>query len=179
MSTRSRGGPSSDFRRDSRGQTVLDYSIGVGLFLIALVFVLGTVPGMFAPFTTGADAQISDRVADTLVSDQLGDPGTPYVLDAGCTWAFFEQMQNGTDADAYCRFDTTVDDPEPLFGLDGTTSLNVSISQLDGEVATLSVGGDVRTLQAGEPVPKTASVTTARRNVHLDGRTYRLEVDVW
>lgn len=165
---------------DRRGQTVLDYGIGVGLFLVALVVVLGTIPGMFAPFTTGADAQIGDRVAASLAGDILGDPANPYVLDAACTAAFFEQLNDDSyTAPTTCRFNTTVHDPEEMFGLGSTTSVNVSISDLDGNPASLTVDGGSRTLQAGDPIPTSASVTTARRNVHLDGQTYQLEVDVW
>ena len=146
---------------------------------MALVVVLGTIPGMFTPFTTGADAQIGGRVADSLAADVLGDPATPYVLDAECTWEFFDQMQNDDPAPTACRFDTTVHDPEVMFGLSSTTSINVTISDLDGNPVSLTVDGASRTLQAGDPIPTSASVTTARRNVHLAGQTYRMEVDVW
>ena len=179
MTGAGRGGSTGRLGGDRRGQTVLDYAIGVGLFFVALVAVLGIIPGMFAPFTTGADAQIGDRVADSLASDVLGDPATPYVLDVECTWHFFEQLQTGTDAPTACRFDTTVDDPEAMFGLDSTKSLHITISDFDGNVASLEVDGDSRSLEAGDSIPTSASVTTARRNVHLDGQTYRLEVDVW
>lgn len=180
MSSVQRKGSTGRLRDDRRGQTVLDYGIGVGLFLVAVVVVLGTIPGMFAPFTTGADAQIGDRVADSLAADVLGDPANPYVLDAECTWEFFDQMDSGENAPTSCRFDTTVDDLESMFGLGGTTSIHVSISDFDRNVASLQVDGQgTVTLEAGDPIPTSASVTTARRTVHLEGQTYQLEVDVW
>lgn len=171
--------PACEFTTDERGQTVLDYAMAVGLFFVALVFVLGVVPGMFDPFTAGTDTGVGDRVASSLAVDQLGDPTDPYVLNRTCTWSFFDQMQTGTDAPSTCRFDTSVDDPVTLFGLDDSTSLNVSITDFDETPVVLTDGGPARTLQAGDPLPTKSSVTTARRNVHLAGQTYRLEVHVW
>jgi hypothetical protein len=167
------------FRADDRAQTVLDFGMGVGLFLVAIVFVLGVVPGMFDPFTAGTDTGVGDRVASSLAGDVLGDPASPSVLDEECTWAFFDQMQTGTDASTNCRFDTTADDPEAVFGVGNTTSLNVSITDFEGTPVVFSVGGSDRTLSAGDPLPTRSSVTTARRSVHLAGNTYRLEVNVW
>lgn len=170
---------SAGYAGDDRGQTVLDYAIGVGLFFVALVFVLGTIPGMFTPFAAGTDAQVGDRVATSLASDRLGDPSTPYLLDTECTWEFFDQMRTGDDAPATCRYDTTVDSLQPLFGLDAGTGINVSVTTLDGTTATLANGGPALTLAAGDAIPSGVSVTTARRNVRLEGATYRLEVHVW
>lgn len=174
-------GSAGRLRDDRRGQTVLDYGIGVGLFLVALVVVLGTIPGMFSPFTTGADAQIGDRVADSLAGDVLGDPANPYVLDATCTAAFFEHVNDDSyTAPTSCRFDTSVTSLEAMFGLGGTTSIHVTILDFDRNAATLPLDGQgTITLEAGDPIPTSASVTTARRTVHLDGQTYQLEVDVW
>lgn len=179
MSPRPRRDSSSALRSDERGQTVLDYAMGVGLFFVALVFVFGIVPGMFDPFTVGSDTGVGDRVASSLSVDQLGDPAEPYVLNEECTWEFFDQMQTGDDAPASCRFDTTVDGPAAMYGLDSSTSLNVTITDFDDTPVVLSGAGGDRTLRAGEPLPTTSSITTARRNVHLAGRTYRLEVNVW
>lgn len=166
-------------RDDDRAQTVLDYGMAVGLFFVALVFVLGVVPGMFDPFTAGSDTGIGDRVATSLAADHLGDPAEPYVLDEECTWEFFDQLNGGDSAPTHCRYDTDAADLESLFGVGSTTSLNVTVTDFSGDTVVFTYGDQSRTLTAGDPLPARSSVTTARRTVHLDGETYRLGVSVW
>ncbi|MFB6219985.1 MAG: hypothetical protein ABEH90_00980, partial [Halolamina sp.] len=161
---------------DDRGQTILDYGIAVGIFFVALVFVLGTIPGMFAPFTGGSgDTQVADRIATSLAVDTLGAADTPYVLNATCTEAFFTQVTGGAAAPTTCDFDTTETDLNGVFALDSTVDIRVEIETLDGSAATL----DGTTLEAGDSLPDRMTVTTARRTVGIDGQTYTLEVHVW
>jgi hypothetical protein len=165
-----------DLRVDDRGQTVLDYGIAVGIFFVALVFVLGAIPGMFAPFEgSSGDTQIADRIGSSLAVDTLGDPETPHVLNETCTEGFFTQLSGGADAADTCRFDTNASDLNEMFALDSTVDIRVEIRTLDDTVA--SINGT--TLEAGEEVPERSTVTTARRTVALDGRSHTLEVHVW
>ncbi|SFG05113.1 hypothetical protein SAMN04488063_1267 [Halopelagius inordinatus] len=155
-----------------RGQTTLDFAIGVGLFLLVVAFVVAFVPGIFEPFERTDDGtQVADRIATTLATDVLGDPAEPYVLDADCTVEFFD----GTDGSTDCRFDTDADGPSEVFALDASTGLNVTVSERGGGVVAL----DGTTLAAGDAVPEGRSVTTARRAVHVNETTYRLFVRVW
>ncbi|WP_049980473.1 DUF7287 family protein [Halolamina rubra] len=160
---------------DDRGQTVLDYAIGVGIFLVAVMFVVATIPGMFAPFVGAGDAQIADRVATSLSTERLGAPDEPYLLERDCTVAFFGRL-DGDDPDADgCRFDTSADTLQEMFALDSSQAIQVRIEKSDGAAAVI----DGRTLSAGGDPPSSVSVTTARRTVAIDGTTYWLEVRAW
>jgi len=159
----------------ARAQTTIDFAIAIGLFLVVVAFVVAFVPTIFAPFQSIGGPQTADRIATALATDRLGEPSTPYVLNETCTNAFFEQLESGTDAPTTCRFDTTADNTSAMFALSGPGGVNVSVSHLDGSIATRP-GGD---LLAGPAVPETTSVTAARRTVLLDGETYRLLVRVW
>lgn len=163
------------FEDDDRGQTVLDFAIAVGIFFVALVFVLGTIPGMFAPFTGGGDTQVADRVATSLAADTLGAPATPYVLNETCTEGFFTQLDGGTAAPTTCRFDTNASDLHTMLALDSTIGVRVEIQDQAGNTATLNG----TTLVAGDALPERSTVTTARRTVGLDGQSHTLEVHVW
>lgn len=83
-----------------RGQTNLDFALGVSVFLLTIVFVFSFVPGMLEPFTasTQQETAASDRIADQLAQEMLvSDPGEPYRLDRECTVIFFESRQDGLD----------------------------------------------------------------------------------
>jgi hypothetical protein len=160
---------------DERGQTVLDYAIGIGIFLIAVTFVVATIPGMFSPFLGAGDTQVADRVATSMATERLGAPDEPYVLNRDCTVAFFEQVNNPDDdgsTPADCRFDTKADTLQRMFGLDPGQSIQVRIENT-------SDGAALGTLEAGPEPPGSVSVTTARRTVNIDRATYWLEVRAW
>lgn len=76
----------------SRGQTTLDFAIGMSVFLIAVAFVISFVPGLLDPFSGGGteDTVTANRVATALAEDVLvEDTAEPYVLDRACTILFF------------------------------------------------------------------------------------------
>src|SRR6056297_2400768 len=91
----------------TRGQTTLDFSIGISVFLGAIIFIFLFAPGILTPFTvTGQSETVSvDRTADYLAQDALGNPEQPYVLDRGCTVAFFDREADEDPAtgDHDCR----------------------------------------------------------------------------
>jgi len=179
-----------------RGQTTLDFAIGVTIFLAVLLFAFGFVPGIFEPFEVSGEEEpvVSDRVGNTLTSEMLGSPQQPHVLDRYCTVAFF----NDSDAAGGCEFDGTAAVTE-RFNLDTAQSLNVTIvenfdtSTADAEQLCWWQGGAEPTLTdmsqcSGDPhvrlaigdVPPTGATTiTARRVVSLDGETVRMRVVVW
>ncbi|MFB6089761.1 MAG: hypothetical protein ABEJ97_01765 [Halobellus sp.] len=159
----------------ARAQTTIDFAIGIGLFLVVVAFVVAFVPTIFAPFQSADGPQAADRIATSLATDRLGGPTEPYVLNATCTDAFFEQLESGTDAPTTCRYDTDADNTSAMFALPDPGGVNVSVYTLDGSVATR--GGEE--LAVGPTVPDVGTVTAARRIVLLDGETYRLLVRVW
>jgi len=91
-----------------RGQTVLDFAIGVSVFLVIVAFVLTFVPGMVQPFESSTQEQTaaSDRLASQLATDMLvTDVTEPYLLDRGCAATFFalenSDGDDSNDLDAY------------------------------------------------------------------------------
>lgn len=136
---------------DVRGQTGIDFVVGVGIFLLTMAFVVGFVPGMFAPFGHGTQAPIvADRAADSLIyGNWSAAPGTVTLNDTK-TDRFFSAPPAGT-----------------TFGI-SSTRWNVT---LENGTATLS---------AGRPVPTDgASVSTATRVVYYRGADARVVVSTW
>lgn len=82
-----------------RGQTTLDFAIGIGVFLLVVAFTLAFIPGLVDPFTGGLEEETVavNRVADSLSQGTLGDPSKPYVLDRECTIIFFESRSSSSE----------------------------------------------------------------------------------
>ncbi|ELZ13597.1 hypothetical protein C479_02091 [Halovivax asiaticus JCM 14624] len=61
---------SSASERD-RGQTVQDFAVGIGIFLLAIAFVFSFVPSIITPFEDagGAETAQADRIAATIVEN--------------------------------------------------------------------------------------------------------------
>lgn len=182
-----------------RGQTTIDFTIGITVFLGIILFTLTFVPGILAPFDSGGEEQpvVADRIANTLTQDMLGSSERPHSLDRFCTVEFF----NGTTPST-CRYDTT--DLEEAFNLKAAQNVNIT---LVGNVTTSvagreqlcwinfgsPVGGDPGVveqsfsvcptdgilLRAGDETPERGTTITARRVVELHGETVTLEVKVW
>ena len=95
MTRTDRGGTTTD----DRGQTTLDFAVGVSVFLLTAIFVLTFVPGMLEPFEEGTQEEISaaDRIATDLVEETLASPDRPNLLDRECAVIFFESRQDGND----------------------------------------------------------------------------------
>lgn len=98
-----------------RGQTTLDFAVGVSIFLIVVAFVVAFVPTMLEPFDGSAQEEtaVADRLADDLATDLLvADVQEPHLLDRGCVVAFFA-LENSdgdptNDEDAYRDNDDVV-----------------------------------------------------------------------
>jgi len=161
--------------RRGRGQTTIDYAVGVGLFLLVVAFVFAFLPSIFAPFSgdSGTLPVLTDRGADRLSSDLLVEsPRRPAALNATCTEGFF-------DADgsvpAGCRYATDGDDLAGALGVDAPAiSINVTVG--DGTGARSLDGTE---LSAGPAPPSNADAVTARRIVFLEGESGRLTVRMW
>ena len=171
----------------NRGQTGVDFVVGMGVFLVAVAFVMSFVPGMMTPFGDGNGApMIADHVADELVYGALADHARPSTLDEQCTLAFF-----GLNTTTGCPFDDPANATDWL-GVPTGYHLNVTVERYVGggtgperlcgssvAVTTCTSPTDER-LVWGEEVPVTsASVTTASRVVYLDGEDAVVLVRVW
>lgn len=168
------GGGVDRERDGDRGQTVLDFTIGVSVFLAVIVFSFAFLPTMFAPFEsdTGSDTATADRVADRLSADALVDsPADPGVLNATCTTEFFDPA--GGDP-AGCRYDSDSSDLRSAVGVGEFATVNVTVRD-DGGIRT--VGGT--RLAAGDDPTSVDDPVVAKRVVLLSGDQNRLLVRVW
>lgn len=167
-----REGLLSERRTDDRGQTMIDFGIGAGIFLLAVAAVFILSPGMLDPFTTDQDqVGVADRTASQLTTSMLVADGEPYVLDADCTDRFFDTSL----ASGSCPFSPGGADLPATFNVDA--AFNVSIEQAGGGVVDTTTGA---AMVAGPTPPDGGrSVVVSQRAVVYRGRTYRLFVRVW
>lgn len=175
----------SPARWTDRGQTSLDFVVGMAVFLVVLSLTLSFVPEMFVPFDDQQERPlVTDRVSDRLLGSVLGDPASPSTLAESCTFAFF-----GAGSASGCGFDASESVPERV-GVGANYRVNVSIQRNLTAAAGLEPlctdGSGVQTagcgtpLSAGPPVPVDhGSVSETRRTVFLDGRDATLVVRVW
>jgi len=173
-----------------RGQTTLDFSVGMGLFIISLIFVLTFVPGILDPFTAGTQEETTavDRVADELSQRLLGNATEPYKLDVDCTRTFF---QSGTVGD--CPFSGT--ELTERLSIEDTKNVNVTItgnvsgtpsdgvlclSDTSTALSERPCGGTETGLATGpSPSGSGGKTVSARRVVVLSDHDVTIEVEMW
>lgn len=161
-----------------KGQTTLDFLLGVVLFLGIVLFTLGFFPELLEPFNTGnsENPATADRIADTLAQSTLGSPTEPRVLDRNKTVAFFigepSQMINLSSTD---RVYITVTGDLGTSG-DETPCWDVDMNQWTKESSCDS--DDVVLRSGAEPRDSVPSITSTRV-VSLQGTPVTLEVTVW
>jgi hypothetical protein len=176
----------------SRGQTTLDFAIGVSLFILVLLFVFTFIPGTLQPFTQGAQEETvaSNRVADLLVKDLLVEDERAYVVDGHCTAVLLGGLSgSGTD----CGFDggtlaARLDLPDRQF-VNVTIHGNVTAAPGDellcwddsaGEVVAASDSSCDTVYTGGGNAPEDrGSTVTSRRIVSIEGVDAALEVRMW
>ena len=176
-----------------RGQTTLDFAIGMSLFLTVLIFIFLFIPGLLSPFSAGVQEETvtTDRVADGLTMGMLGSPQQPYVLDEHCTREFFA----GNAPPSECGYDSGGSTEERV-GLDpALENVNVTIRGnatataasdetlcWDGaneELVPASGGcGTILTTGGNPPTTNDASVT-ALRVASLNGQDVTVRVVMW
>lgn len=162
---------------DDRGQTAIDFVLGMGVFMIAVGFTFGFLPTMIEPFTASAseNGMVAERGAAQLAESTLvADPATPNVLNAACTFAFFAENETLADQEG-CRFDTTALDG--ALGLHEWQPVNVTV-EADGSVAELEYDGTTE-LRRGPAPPDGEDLAVAYRLVLLEGERLQLTVRVW
>jgi hypothetical protein len=159
----------------ARGQTTMDFAIGMSLFLLVLVGVFTFLPSVFAPFSAdgGSSMVVADRAAARLAGQTLvATTERPLLLDAACTVAFFDET---SPVPADCNFDADAGNLGAALGVDTDVHrVNVTLED-DGGVVSLKG----TPLRAGPDIPPSGDVVTATRAVRLDGTRERLLVRVW
>jgi len=176
-------------KRTQRGQTTLDYTIAILVFIAVVLFVFLFVPGIFEPFGggEGEDPAVADRIGNTISHDMLSGTDQPRRLDRQCTIEFFDDNPDASKCD---NFDE--EDLEDRLSLRGFDQVNVTIrGNLTGngrempcwdegsnEWASPGCGGTE--LRVGDPLPQESTATiTATRVVSLQGTPVTVEVRVW
>jgi len=180
-------------RHGERGQTTLDFAVGVSLFLIVFISVFIFVPGTLQPFAEGGQEEIvsANRVADSLSEGILGDPASPHVLNATCTREFFKS--NGGSPPDGCGFESG--DLTKRLGLKDRQFANVTILgnlstdgdgadilciESDGTVAERDNCSGGTELRSGPSPPQRSGTSVkARRTVDIDGTDATLIVELW
>jgi hypothetical protein len=187
----------------TRGQTTLDFAVGMSTFLLVFAFVLTFIPGMIQPFSASDQEAtvIADRVADHLSQGLLGDPARPYILNSTCTVAFLDDStgtgcrysgDNISDRVGLSRYDTNkpyrsrinVSLEGNLSDTDGSNVLcwddtNETLVERDDSSCDEGDPTDV-VLQDGATLPENRdSIIVARRTVSVGGQNASLLVRVW
>ncbi|WP_276258682.1 DUF7287 family protein [Haloglomus litoreum] len=193
----------SDADGRSRGQTTLDFAVGISLFLLTMAFVVSFVPGILGPFESGPQEEtvVADRIANQLGQSMLGDPAEPYVLDVDCTTEFFDPEPAGSRNANGCRYDESLDltgsaTLNELLGLAPRQNVNVTIrGDPDGDDTTELLcfddsaqalvsasscsGSDDQRYGIGGDPSGAESVISARRIVSVGGVEGTLVVRAW
>ncbi|MCU4716590.1 DUF7287 family protein [Halapricum hydrolyticum] len=105
---------------DERGQTLQDFAVGIGVFLVVFVFVLSLFPGLLTPFqssASGAERAQAEQVT-TQMMHNLSEGSEPNHLNATRVTATLNQPES---------------DLRDRFGLPSTVNLNITVETLDGE----------------------------------------------
>lgn len=140
-----------------RGQTTIDYVVGVTIFLLTIALVFAFIPASFQPLETdwGGKAMESDRAISHLAGTELAkDPQKPFVLDQSKTAAFFARPDANLSEDV---------------GLPADAGTNLTIQTNESNIIH----------RRGQSLPGSGSVVTAKRSVLLDNTQYRLVIRVW
>ncbi|WP_423997746.1 DUF7287 family protein [Halorubrum trapanicum] len=178
---------------DDRGQTVLDFVVGMSVFLVAVGFTFAFVPSLLEPYAVGEGATVivAERGAARLAESSLAEPsfagtGSTATLSHACTLAFF----NGTgpetaSEESDCAWTANADDLHAELGVDDLRGLNLTVTQ-HGAIAELNSTDGSVAMRAGPAPPGGTSVSSASRIVTIDDpedprgpETYRLTLRVW
>jgi hypothetical protein len=168
MSRRDRAVRATGLAEDCRGQTLQDYALGISVFLVAVLVLLGALfPTVLTPFTdnVGADKRSqAQRVAAEVVAN-ASVPGKTNHLNASTVETVTALGEDGLRS---------------RYRLPGSVRVNVTLTPLDGSGIVRSAGGV--DLTAG-PAPVDREIASSTRIVTLtDGScptACRLAVRVW
>lgn len=173
-----------------RGQTTLDFLIGILVFIAVVAFVFLFVPGILEPFGggDGEDPAVADRIANSLSNEKLGqaDNARPRTIDRQCTVEFFKGENGGPPPECVIEGDgKTIEERLSLSSLE---RVNITISNSSGVLFwdsddarwVTENGEDITPLKGGDNLPEDRSATiTSTRVVSLQGEPVTIRVRVW
>ena len=117
---------------NDRGQTLNDYALGMGVFVLAVTVTFAVIPSVFAPFTAPIESDQSvqaNRVADQVLDDMTVDGAQNTIETTKANSNFFD---GSVDAD----------DLRDRYGLAVTSQINVAIVWDDDPGDRVEVGED-------------------------------------
>jgi hypothetical protein len=163
-----------------RGQTTLDFALGIAIFLVAVVFVIATIATFATPYdgTTTIKTTVADTTADQFAESafQVRSPpaGTPpTAVDQHCVNRFF----NNRSTAGYCRYPAPGNEVTTGITPPRELTVHVQIETLDGTVVTTSdtISGETITYRTG---PRPEAEAVSRRIILMDKQQYILVVTV-
>jgi len=140
-----RGSSAAELSTDERGQTLLDYAAGVGVFLLAVAFVFALVPTVFSPYQSPIESDQTaqaERLTTELVAELGADDDRGRMDPTAATELFSPSVAP-----------TTGDQLRSRYGFGGEVQVNVSLVTATGAAADRLCPG------APEP-PKSAGSTS-------------------
>ena len=171
-----------------RAQTVLDFVVGMSVFLLAVGFTFAFVPSLLEPYAVGEGATVivAERGVARLAESSLADGGSTATLSHACTFAFFGGTDPTSSVDeSDCAWTTDADDLHAELGVDDFRGLNLTITRNE-TVESIGPEGATVEMRAGPAPPRGESVSAASRIVTIDDpedrrgpETYRLTLRVW
>lgn len=167
-----------------RGQTNIDFVVGIALFLLAVSIALWFMPRIVSPYEDPEKPAVAERAAATLADDLLTAGREPGVLDVPCTGAFFVPDVTGD-----CPFGDGP--PEERLGIAATYRVNATLRwnvsggadpeilcYEDGEVGECGSADEL--LAVGPQTPRDhRSVAAEKRVVLIGDQPAILSVRVW
>lgn len=139
---------------DDRGQTLQDFILGIGLFIVTVTFVLGLFPSFLSPFTTGAGGEEraqADRVAGVMVLNLSTDDG--------------KTTLNVTELNRVLQ--KSQPELRERYGLPETSSVNITVRELDGDRIVQYGGSKMATAERRQ----NQSSESSARVITIDERT--------
>ncbi|QSG06539.1 DUF7287 family protein [Halapricum desulfuricans] len=143
---------------DERGQTLQDFAVGIGVFLVVFIFVLSLFPGLLSPFqsATGGSERAQAEQVTTQMVENLSEGSDLHHLNETRLWRVLDQSES---------------DLRDRYGLPRTTNINITVETLSGE----------KTINGTDNSFYDREVATSARIVTVEGCSpaCRLVVRVW
>jgi hypothetical protein len=148
--------------KSDSAQVTIDYITGIGIFLLAVIFVFQFVYGLFVPFQSGSDKATlaADRAGTVLVERLLhaDKAGELNVIDQGKLYYFNNKRldySNQTNYNAALR-------EIGLFSNESVFDMNVTVAYLNGSIMR---NGTSFPLVSGPALPETTDIGQTKRLV--------------
>ena len=169
--------------KSESAQITIDYIAGIGIFLLAVVFVFQFVSGLFIPFQSGSDtATLAADRAGTLLVEQIlhaDTSGALNVIDQGKLYYFNNTQLNYANKANYKNATIQLG----LFSNQTVFDLNILVAYTNGTVMNQS--GTNFPLVSGPALPDNTDIGQTKRLVLIINsstgynQTGILSVRVW